>query len=88
MSYIKLDIRENRQEWGSEINNEEQLVMFLTYGIDLLVADYIKSKRNLTETENIERAIKFKNDLLEKLKSSYLTCEERYIEKDLIEYEL
>lgn len=87
MGYIKLDIRENYIGWGSEIDNEEQLVQFLTHGIDLLVADHIKSKRNLTENENIERATKFKNDLLEKIKSSSLTCQERYIEKDLIEYE-
>ena len=75
---VTMDVASNHIRVSHEVSSLEDLANELILGIDLIIADLILSRRELTAQENIEHARCMRNMVLQKMQETSYTCEECY----------
>lgn len=70
-----------------KFDNDEQFACELADSIDLIISEIIKSKKELSGKQNIERAVQYRNDILQKTADKKFSYPECYTDKKLIIYE-
>ena len=67
---------------GHEISDINVFANELVHGIDLIISELVPFEKGLTLEENMDRVLKFRNTLFEKIRTKEYTCSECYVEEE------
>ncbi|MFR7569377.1 MAG: hypothetical protein ACLUWE_03695 [Lachnospira sp.] len=84
---LNIDVNSSHTFVKYKIDNDEQFARELADSIDLIISEIIKSKKELSGKQNIERAVQYRNDILQKTADKKFSYPECYTDKELIIYE-
>lgn len=84
---LNIDVNSSHTFVKYKIDNDEQFASELADAIDLIISERIKSKKELSEKHNMERALRYRNDILQKAADKKFNYPECYTDKELIIYE-
>lgn len=84
---LNIDVNSSHTFVKYKIDNDEQFASELADAIDLIISERIKSKKELSEKQNVERALQYRNNILHKIENKKFSCPECYTDKELILYE-
>ena len=84
---LNIDVDSSHTFVKYKIDSDEQFARELADSIDLIISEIIKSKKEFSGNQNIERAVQYRNDILQKAADKKFSYPECYTDKELIIYE-
>ena len=70
-----------------KIETDEQLALELAEALDLIVSEIVKSKRELSEKQNLGGGLQYRNHILQMIENTEFCYSECYTDRDMILYE-